>query len=346
MGITLTIPNNVSGPTITGTLGNATLPSGSTGTNIAQNSATTNNQYLNGTIAGSAGSNTAGTGTASSGTGGTTSNISALLSQINDQANNIVNNGQTTFANSANGYQTQANSLLSTLQAGQSNVNNEITQAEMNKQQSLHGLMNDVGNGLRSGGVQLASGNALDSSAANALARAYSNYATTQRGTIGQTEAGALSKASQDQNTLNSQQQQGLAQLSQMRNDAATSVGNDVATQLQNLDYQANSAGITGKVQIQALKQQVVNEGLAKLSSIDQWLQGQLASVTPQSTEQAAAAAYGQLQQGASNMGGNATFNTNTNITPVDAQGNPVQGAFDSLLPLYLRNNNNQQQFA
>jgi hypothetical protein len=266
-------------------------------------------------------------------------NITALLNQISDQANNIVNNGNNTFSNSANNYQTQANALLSNIQTGQAGVNKEVQTAEMNKIQSMRGLQNDLANGLRSGAVQLAGGNALDSSAANALARAYSNYGNTQRGVIGQTEANALSQAQLDQNTVNQQQTQGLAQLQQMRNDAATQVGNDVATQLQNLDYQANNAGLTGKVDIQGMKQQVVNQGLAKLAAIDSWLQGQLGANTPQNVNDAAATAYGQLQQGASNIGGNATFDTNTTVSPVDAQGNPVAGAFDSMLPLYLRSN-------
>lgn len=283
-------------------------------------------------------------GSASTGSSGTGQSLANILNQIASKQGQAVGSGQSQFATELGDYQTGAGSLLNTAQQGQSNINRELQTAEQNKQQSITSLLNQLKQNSQSDAVKLGSANALGSSAADALARGEVNYGNQQRDTIGTQEQAALDQASSDQSNLNSQVQTQLASLHQQRDSSVTQIGNEVSDALNQLDYYANGLGLSGKVQVDALKNQVVNDGLAKLQSIDSWLTTQLAANNPITKDQAAANAYSDIQAGNTNAGNPFTFsdpnNAATNTTApsttqaTDASGNAVGGAPTSILPV------------
>jgi hypothetical protein len=298
-------------------------------------------------------SNTISGGSASTGYGGTGQSLATILNQIASKQAQAIGSGQSQFATTLGTYQTGAGTLLNTAQQGQSNVNRELQTAEQNKQQSITSLLNQLKQNSQSDSVKLSSANALGSSAADALARGEVNYGNQQRGVIGTQEQAALDQAASDQANLNSQVQTGLASLHQQRDDAVTQIGNQVADALNQLDYYANGLGLSGKVQVDALKNQVVNDGLGKLQNVDNWLTTQLASNTPVTKDQAAAKAYADIQAGNTNAGNPFTYTDPTNAattTPAtsttqatDANGNDVDGAPTALLSTLLKKNDQTQ---
>lgn len=292
----------------------------------------------------SGGSSSTGTGgSASTGYNGTGQSLTSILNQIASKQAQATESGQSQFGTALQDYQTGAGTLLNTAQQGQSNINQELDTAEQNKQQSITSLLNQLKQNSQSDAVKLSSANALGSSAADALARGEVNYGNEQRGTIGAQEQAALNQANSDQSNLNTQVQTQLASLHQQRDNAVTQIGNQVADALNQLDYYANGLGLSGKVQVDGLKNQVVNQGLSQLQSVDSWLSGQLANNQPISQQQAAANAYSNIQAGQTNAGNPFTYSDPNNAattTPApattqatDTSGNAVAGAPTAVLP-------------
>lgn len=297
----------------------------------------------------------AATGGTSSGGGG--SNISTILNQIADSQNSLLDKYGNSAASSAQQLQGQASDLVGQIQSGQQNINSEIQNAEQNKQQSITALLNQLHQNTQSDAVKLSSSNALGSSAANALARGEVNYGNQQRGVIGGQEQAALQQTGNEQNTLNNQLSVGKAQLQQARDNIVSNISLQADSDLRQLDYQAQNVGMAGKVQIDALKNQIVNAAVQKLGAVDQFVTQQLAGTQPISTADAAAKAYQAIQAGQTNAGNPFTFNEANNPSSgvggtgnqvaqaqsqaVDANGNPEAGAPTAILPSLIKKDPN-----
>lgn len=290
---------------------------------------------------------------ASSSTTGSGQSMANILNQIASKQNSALDSARSNIGTDASQYQTGAGSLISTLQNGQDTINRQLQTAEQNKQQSITSLLNQLRQNGQNDAVKLSSANALGSSAANVFARGEANYGNQQKDVIGGAEQAALDQAHDSQNSLNTQVSTGLAALHQQRDSAVQTIGNQVEDALNQLDYYANGVGLSGKVQIDGLKNQIVQEALGKFSQIDNWLSQQQSGIQPLTTQQAADKAYADIQAGHTNTGNSFAYQDPNNAalnTPApqpgqatDANGNSVDGAPTALLSSLLKKNDPNQ---
>jgi hypothetical protein len=131
-----------------------------------------------------------------------------------------------------------------------------------------------IGRGIQSGSTMLANRNALDSSAAGAIARAY--------GQLGQRQQTGVNTQFQTAERQNQAAQQALDQAKAQTierkkfeySQQAQNIAEDAARQMQALNEAAAGAGIADRINIDAEKQNVRSQAIAQLSELDRQLAG------------------------------------------------------------------------
>ncbi len=195
-----------------------------------------------------------------------------------------------------------------------------------------------VGRGLRSGGVMLANKNASNSSAAEALGRAY--------GDIGQREQSKVNNqyalANED---INSQQkalvdQQNLYRNATYANSKEQVIGGIVSSaqgQLAELDNALRGASLPDRIAIEGEKNKVRDIARNELAKYDQLLADEIASAHANSADENRSKATQLAQMGQALPG---QFNYNTEA-PANWQGGAPAGGN---LPLYSVKRNQDDQ--
>jgi len=164
---------------------------------------------------------------------------------------------------------------IDSLAANQTGRNNQQVDNYLAKQQGAQSITDMVGQGIRSGGVMLNNKNAGDSSAAGALANAYGQIGRGQLSSVGNQFAQAQNKIKQGHDADAVALGNKLRDLPQVQSDVVNSIVNDAQQKLGALDQQMAYMSLPDRVDMEAQKQQITNDVLAKLQGLDQLLSNQ-----------------------------------------------------------------------
>lgn len=236
----------------------------------------------------------------------------------------------------ANDYTSQGINLAGQLQTGQNAINQARLNIGTSQINSIKGLVDAIKNGLQGARVGLGNSNAEDSSAADAISRIYSQYGNTQRNVIN--NDAAVKNADQDaqQSQLDLQREMGVHSLSSYKDNLISQITNQAQQQLSAIDGIASLQGVSGAIDINAIKNAVVQNAQQKLADADSYIQGRLGAVNPMAADQVAKQAYDLSNRGVAGSGG-------INFAPIQQTPDPSQtlgGATNFNLPLYTKPKN------
>ena len=275
------------------------------------------------------GANTYGTG----GGGGYTAPVDpyntsqhAFLNSLGSALGNVTQGGADAFNGAANNLQGSANNILSGFRNNQQNIDQNRQTNELSRMNATQDLLGYIRSGLKQGGSQLANMNATDSSATDALARAYSQEGAQKQRGINNQAAVAEHGLDVQQGQLNQGLQDQLQQFHLTRDNLVNQVGSDVRNKLAYLQQQAIGLSLPDQVNVEQQKQAIIDAGMGQLQNIDNWLQGQVQTIQPQDATQVIQGAH-QLQQA-----GNTIANS---FNPSAIQQQLVQGPQVDQLPLF-----------
>lgn len=230
---------------------------------------------------------------------------------------------------SAGDLKTSINQYIDSLKANQTGRNNQQVQNYLAKQQGAQGVQDMVGQGIRSAGVTLNNQNAGDSSAAGAIANAYGQLGRGQLSSVGNQFAQAQDQLAQgtaaDQTALASK----LRDLPQQQTDIVNSIVNDAQKQLGAIDQQMAYMSLPDRVDMEAQKQQITNDTLAKLQGFDQILSNGGNAALQGEDQNTAAQRAGQLFSAGTAPASAFQF---SDLPGAQLQGT---GALPSQLPIY-----------
>lgn len=225
-------------------------------------------------------------------TGGGGGQVNQQLEQQNNwknalggNINNIVSGGNAGFDINRLDLQNQANRVMDDAQKGQRQLNMARDNQSLNYMNNVEDIRNYVRDSLTGANTQLAGMGATNSSAAGEMARIYSEVGQGKLAKAGNADALKQNELNSQQGELDIAKAAALRDLNNSKEKAILTIGQDVQNKLTELDNQGRNLGLNGQVQIEALKQQVVNEGSNKLREVSDWLNSQLGTVKGQSTE-------------------------------------------------------------
>ncbi len=279
---------------------------------------------------------TSGTG----GTGGTATTTAQAAAQaklaayIKDQTDAAVAGQMQSGVTAGGNYNNQGNSLVEQLQQGQSGIDSARKSIAVNQINSINQLADQIRQGLAGSRVTLANSNALDSSAADAVARIYSNYGDTQRNVIN--NGAAIKNDEQDtaQSNLGLQRALGENNLDTYKNTTIDQIANQTQQALSSLDSLGQMQGLTGAVDINGLKQQIVKNAQDKIAAADAYVQAKLAGVQALTPDQVAQRAATLVNAGTTSSNGGLTYQQ---LTPATATNPNAGAAVPASMPLYLK---------
>jgi hypothetical protein len=164
--------------------------------------------------------------------------------------------------------------VIGGLQSRQQGINESQIGAQQARNIGSQNILGMIGRGIQSGSTLLANRNALDSSAAGAIARAY--------GQLGQRQQTGVNTQFQTAERQNQAAQQALEQAKAQTierkrfeySQQAQNIAEDAARQMQALNEAAAGAGIGDRINIDVEKQNVRSQAIAQLSELDRQLGG------------------------------------------------------------------------
>lgn len=201
--------------------------------------------------------------------------------------------GTTPGMNDAADLQASAQGNLANIRADQAHINSNVQNAELNRQLGIRNLANTLRAGLNSGAVSLGNANALDSSAAQEMARAYGMYGDNQQNNINANANMALTQAQAAQANHGAMVAGDLAALKDKQATTLTGLQDELALFLKGANATGEQQGLQS-VNYNQMINNALNPVNAALQGAVNTYQTGLASpnmdiVTPQ---QAAATAY------------------------------------------------------
>jgi len=195
-----------------------------------------------------------------------------LLSSFQSQKNNLFNSAMEAGDARAREYRGGILDFLDSLKLGQQKVDNSGIQAELAKKQGTQGVLDMVGRGIRSGGVMLANKNASNSSAREALARAYSELGQREQSGVNNQYGQAQNQIAQDQAALEMSRTSNMRKLEDSKLSVIDQIIQDARSQLGSLDASMANADIGQRINIEAEKENIRNQLIGKLSQYDAML--------------------------------------------------------------------------
>lgn len=262
----------------------------------------------------------------------------SLLDQLGGRLNNIYGSSTETARQAGLGLDTTIKQYgLSTRQA-QDAINQKGIQNEASKRAGSADILAMVGRGIRSGGVTLANKNASNSSAAEAIARAYGDIGQREQSKVNNQYALAGEDINSQQKALT--EQENLYRNTTYANSKEQIIGGIVQSaqsQLAELDNALRGASLPDRVAIEGEKNKVRDLARGELAKYDSLLAQELASAHANSQDENRAKATELSQLGQAPAG---QFQYNTE-TPIQFQGQ--QGPAGGNLPLFTFKRNQDQ---
>lgn len=220
-------------------------------------------------------------------------NRNSIMSQAQRSRDTALGAARNSFGDLDRGYRSGMDSLLQKLRVGQQGIDQARENNALNRIRSLSDLRDSVRQGVQSGSVQLSNNNALDSSAAEALAKGYGRFGTQQQGDIMNEYALANRDIDTQQSNLNFERDQGLRDLENYKMSQANQIGNSVYDRLAAISEAALGQGVDGAVgDVNSYKQQIINEALGAIQALDQQLRSGLGGIQALGQDQVEANAY------------------------------------------------------
>lgn len=296
-----------------------TVPGGSPGIVEAANTAKTNTDPYANTVFGS------------------TAGYNAALGNYNSARDSTYNSINDTIGDSAGKYNSSLLDYLDSRKQQQNSIDSGRVQNELSRDQGQQGILDMIGNGLRSSGAVLANKNAGSSSANEAIARAYSTLGRQQSSSVGNQFAQGEDKFNTDQTNL------GLADATELRHSAEdktstiNSIVNTTRAQLAALNATAASASLPDQIDIEAKANEIRQTAYDQLGAYDKVLTNGISGQGPMASTDIRGKAQQLLTSGVAPAD---AFNYNTSV-PVQFQDT---GQFATDFPLFI--NPRKQQTA
>lgn len=264
-----------------------------------------------------------------SGTGGTTVNPQqSLIDDFSQQKGNIYSSAADAAGNAGVGLSGSILDYINGLTQGQRAIDTKAIGNEQSRLGGIRNVQDVVGQGIKSGGVQLANRNAGTSSASEALARAYGILGRQQLSQVGQQYAQGQQGIANDQQTFNENSVANARKISDSKTQTINQIVADANNSLVNLDSRMAYANLPDRLALDQEKQNIKNQTLQLLSSFDQQLQSAQTAVSPESQDAVQAQAF-QLQN--AGVAPDSAFSFDT-APAAQFQGT---GPFASDLPLF-----------
>lgn len=217
---------------------------------------------------------------------------------IDSGLGNIRTAGAEAFGALAPTLRGQAEGLYNRVRTGQRNIDRSRANVERNRMSGIQDILGYVRGGLRQGASRLATMNATDSSAAGALAQAYSQIGNQRTRGVNNQAGIQNTELDTGQEDLNLQRTQGQTDFRRMRDSEVNRIGSEIRSQLAALDREARSMSLPDRVAIDQERQNIINAGQAQLSEVDNWLNSQLGTVNPMNREQVVGSANEMARAG------------------------------------------------
>lgn len=259
-------------------------------------------------------------------------NDAALRAGYSTTQGNYQSGAQTQLTDVNNEYGTKTRNFLNTIGDQQSDINQGTAQNQLNLRQSMSNIVKGIQQGVRSGGVALAGMNASDSSASDAMARAYAESGNRQTGEARGIAADEFAELQKQQGLLNRTKNEGLADQDTWKTTEVNRVKADLSGKLQALTAEAQGKGINGVVDM-GIVDRVVNEAIGELAKIDQTRTERLGGIKQWTPDQAIKEALRMEQAGAV---GNA-FSVEGPEVNYQGNGANLKGAPVNQLPIYVK---------
>lgn len=284
--------------------------------------------------------------TTSSGGGGVSAPVDpynaqqhAFLNTLGGALSNIQQSGSEAFSSAGRTLQGSAEALYNKILTGQRGINTTRENTELNRLNGINDIVAFVRNGLQSGATRLSNANALESSAAGALAQAYNKIGNSKA--QGVNNQAFLDNRNTDitQQNLDLQRSQGVTDFHRQRDEIVSNIGSQVRQQLAQLDQQAAGLNLPGRVAIDQEKQKVLNAGQGAINAANSWLDSKLGGIHPENTD-AVKAAAAKLRTAGYDTGN--PFNAG--LGDISVNSTAGGGAPISQLPFYTRSGKDQTQ--
>jgi hypothetical protein len=203
------------------------------------------------------------------------------VADYHTQAGSVDSSINDRIGNEGSKYNSGILDFLDSTGASQRKIDGQTVQNELAKRQGGAGVLDKIGHGLKSGGVLLANKNATNSSAGEALARAWSDIGRRdQTGVNNQYEQGK-SGIADSENELQLQIQQGVRHMGENKTQIINSIVSDAQNAIAALNQAAANASLPDRVDIEAKKQEVRNKALGSLQAYDATLNQGVANIKP-----------------------------------------------------------------
>jgi hypothetical protein len=223
---------------------------------------------------------------------------------MNANANNVRRNigvkqggfegeGRTTAQGNRLAYGNDSQDFVTGMRTGQNTINSNRVNNALNLRRSMASIASGVRTGLRSGAVDLANMNALDSGASEAMARAFARQGNSQANDVNNEAQIAENSFLTEQNNLGLQREQGIGRLKNWRNAKVNEISTKLWQNLSELDAGAQAEGVGGGVDM-GIRDRVVGDASRMLDEVDAITQQELSKITGLD--------YGQVQEQATQM--------------------------------------------
>lgn len=173
---------------------------------------------------------------------------------------------------------------LDSLKAGQTNIDNDVVNNELAKNQGSSQILDMVSHGVRSAGVRLAAGNAGSSSAAEQLARAWGENGKQQLSTVENQYELGKNNIGNEQGQFDTANGTTRRHLEENKSTVVNDIINDATQKLSDLNYRASTANLPDRIDIENEKNRIRNEAMGKLQAFDGELaqgQGNVHQINP-----------------------------------------------------------------
>lgn len=226
------------------------------------------------------------------GAGGAPNPQQSLLDDFAQQKNNIYSSASDAAGNAGVGLGGSILDYITGLTQGQRAIDTKSIGNEQSRLGGIRNVQDVVGQGIRSGGVQLANRNAGTSSASEALARAYGILGRQQLSQVGNQYEQGKAGIANDQQTFNENSVANARKIADSKTQTINQIVADANNSLVNLDSRMAYANLPDRLALDQEKQNIKNQTLQLLSGYDQQLQNAQTAVSPQSQDANQAKAF------------------------------------------------------
>lgn len=187
--------------------------------------------------------------------------------------------GRSTATGNRLAYNNDSQDFVTGQRTGQNTINSGRVNNALNLRRSMSAIASGVRQGMRSGAVNLANMNALESGAAEAMARALARQGNQQAGTVNNEAQLAENTFATDQSNLGIQREQGLGRLKSWRDAKVGEISSKLWQNLSELDAQAQGQGVGGAVDM-GIRDRVVSDASRMLDEVDAVTKDELNKIT------------------------------------------------------------------